>query len=306
MRHYCTLFDRNYLDRGVALYRSLERHAGPFKLHVLCLDAATEEALGALRLQHLALIGLDALQGADAGLAHARGDRGLVEFYFTCKPVLLAYILSREADATRVEYLDSDLYFFASPSLVESAYAMSPVALSPHRFDPANAWRRQYGEYNAGWVSVAATPEGRRFVQWWRERCLESCSLVPGGEIFGDQKYLDRVPGLFPGAASAPRGVNAGPWNIAGGLEGQPLVCFHFHGVRRMLFNVHESGLHDYGVQLTSGLREAIYQPYVSELADVRGRLSRFAAPPSGAPSLGRALVRTARALLRHSAVVPA
>lgn len=323
MRHYCTLFDRNYIDRGLSLHRSLERHAGEFKLYVLCLDQATEAVLADMRLEHVERIGIEALQSWDGGLAGARANRGLVEFYFTCKPVLLSYVLSREPSATRVEYLDSDLFFFASPSLVEATYAGSPVALSPHRFDTVNAWRRRYGECNAGWVSVAASAEGRKFVAWWRERCLESASLVPGGEVFGDQKYLDRVPGLFPGTAMvAAPGVNAGPWNIGGvpveigggsvRIGGEPLVFFHFHGTRRMLFNLHESGLHDYQVALTPAIRDGLYRPYVSELVASRRRLAalptgireQLSGPrPAGS---GRELVRTVRAVLRQTVVAPA
>lgn len=325
MRHFCTLFDRNYIDRGLSLVRSLERRAGDFKLYILCLDGATEEALAAVRLQRTELVGLDSLEAWDRELATARRNRGMVEFYFTCKPVLLSYVLSREPSATRVEYLDSDVFYFASPSVVEASYAASSVALTPHRFDAPNAWRRRYGECNAGWISVAASSEGRRFVGWWRERCLESCALVEGEEIFGDQKYLDRVPTLFPTAVKvAAPGVNAAPWNIGGvpvalsaegvRIAGEPLVLFHFHGMRRMLFNLHESGLHDYGVALTPAIREGIYRPYASELVASRRRLAalpaeiraKLAGPQPSRASPRRELVRIVRAVLRHTVVAPA
>ena len=62
MRQYCTLFDRNYIVRGLALYRSLLRHCGEFTLHVLCLDSATLQALGSLSLPGMALIGVESLE----------------------------------------------------------------------------------------------------------------------------------------------------------------------------------------------------------------------------------------------------
>jgi len=323
MRHYCTLFDRNYIDRGLTLYRSLERHGGGFKLHILCLDEATQQALSLLALPHAQLVGLGALQAWDPALAQARGNRGMVEFYFTCKPFLLGYVREREPHATRIEYLDSDLWFFSSPASIEPGYAASSVALSPHRFDAANKWRRRFGEFNAGWVSVSTSGEGCRFVAWWRERCIESAALVPGGEVFGDQKYLDQVPGLFPSAVKVDEpGVNLAPWNLAAThiehdaqavrVNGRPLVVFHFHGMRRMLFNLHESGLHDYRVALTPAIRDGIYRPYVSELVASRRRLAALPAGvreqltgsrPAGA---GRELVRTVRAVLRQTVVAPA
>src|SRR5712691_5262245 len=141
MRHFCTLFDRNYIARGLALHRSLIRHCGDFMLHVLCLDAPTLHVLRALALPQTELITIESLEQADNDLRGARNDRTPLEFYFTCKPVLLGYLLDNKASVSRLEYLDSDLYFFSNPSAAEDEYAESAVALSPHRFNTLNAGR---------------------------------------------------------------------------------------------------------------------------------------------------------------------
>jgi hypothetical protein len=324
-RHFCTLFDRNYIDRGLALHRSLLRHCADFTLHVLCLDAPTEQALTALALPRTQVMNLETLLSADPDLAACTG-REPAEFYFTCKPVLLRYLLDRHQKLSRLDYLDSDLYFFSDPSAAATQYAASPVALSPHRFDPPNASRVRYGRFNAGWVSVDGSPQARRFVEWWRERCIEWCSLDVEDTRFGDQKYLDQVPLLFaPDAAVAHPGVNLAPWNIGGcrvessadgvQVDGRPLVFFHFHGTKRMLFNVYECGLHDYGVSLAPAVRRGIYGPYVRELDASRRQLRTLPqamrdqlAPQTrlGAKALARRLISTARALARHSIVFAA
>jgi len=321
VRHYCTLFDRNYVDRGLALHRSLVRHCGEFRLHVLCLDAPTREALALLNLPRTELIDIAALEAGDPELARARKNRTPVEYYFTCKPVLLGHVL-REAGVQRVDYLDSDIAFFSDPASLERTIAASSVALSPHRFDAANAGRERYGRFNAGWVSVSGGEEGRRFLAWWRSLCLEWCRTSVEETRFGDQKYLDRVPGLFPSALAVSHpGVNLGPWNVGGSrieaasqgvtVDGQPLVFFHFHGTRRMLFNLHESGLHDYGVALTPAIRDGIYRPYVSDLAACARQLAalptelRRQLMPERV-DLGRRVVRTLRAVARHTVVVAA
>ena len=74
MRHYCTLFDRNYAARGLALHRSLLRHCGEFTLHILCLDTPTFNALAALCLPRVELIDLGTLESADPALRDARID----------------------------------------------------------------------------------------------------------------------------------------------------------------------------------------------------------------------------------------
>jgi hypothetical protein len=327
MRHYCTLFDRNYIGRGLALHRSLVRHCGDFMLHVLCLDAATHQALAALALPRTELVTIDSLERWDADLARVRGQRLPVEFYFTCKPVLMKWIFERHSGVARLEYLDADVYFFSDPAEAEQEYAASAVALSPHRFNSLNTGRRQYGEFNAGWVSVNADAEGRRFLAWWRDRCIEWCRLAVEDTRFGDQKYLDRVPVLFQRvSAVAHPGVNLAPWNIGGyrvelsgrGVEigGRRLVFFHFHGTKRMLFNLYESGMHDYGAQLTPAIRRGIYAPYVTELAACDRQLSALPAKVrsgleaaragQGAGDLPRKLLGTARAIARHSTVFAA
>ena len=156
---------------------------------------------------------------------------------------------------------------------------------------------------------------------------MESCSLAVEDTRFGDQKYLDQVPALFPRttAVSHP-GINLAPWNIGGcrvdlsdrsvEIEGRPLVFFHFHGIKRMLFNLYESGLHDYGVKLTSAIRRGIYQPYATQLAACNRQLSDLPAAVRAhleaacvAPSvldLARQFTRTMRAIVRHTTVFAA
>lgn len=317
MRHYCTLFDWNYLPRGLALHRSLLRHGGDFTLHVLCLDEATQATLGKLALERVELISIAGLEAGDGELRRVRPGRSAVEFYFTCKPVLLACLLARHPQAERITYLDSDLYFFSDAAAGESELAGNPIALSPHAFTAHNAHYARFGLFNAGWLSIDTSAEARRFVSWWRERCLEWCSLTVEETRFGDQKYLDRVPQLFPGTAQAHRGINAGPWNLdpselrlsGNGImvSGRPLVAFHFHALRRVLFGLYDCTLDGYGIKLTRHIRKGIYRPYLKEMAACARaarrapRLGEPASPPQ--ITLARQMRQTVRALVRGTAL---
>jgi len=284
MRDYCTLFDRNYLSRGLALHSSLEREETGFRLFVLCLDEPTHKALSALALPRVELIAVESLASWDAELRSARSNRSATEFYFTCKPVLMQYVFAHFESVERITYLDSDLYFFSDPSIVEREVADYAVALTPHRFASRLAYLKRAGEFNAGWIGVRATAEGRRFLEWWRARCLEWCRLVVEETRFGDQKYLDQVPRLFHNVASISNpGVNAAPWNIDGvqvgtpgnavEIDGHPLVVFHFHGMKRVVFRLYDSGLYTYGARFSEAIRKRIYHPYVQELSRCESRL---------------------------------
>lgn len=156
---------------------------------------------------------------------------------------------------------------------------------------------------------------------------MEWCRMVVEDTRFGDQKYLDRVPALFPRAVQLRHpGANLAPWNLDAcriGLardgvrvDGQPLVFYHFHGIKRMLFGIFESGLHEYGVALTAATRKGIYRPYLKDLlacqrqiaglpGAIRARLEGERAAP-GAGEWARQVASTARAVARHTTVFAA
>jgi hypothetical protein len=56
------------------------------------------------------------------------------------------------------------------------------------------------------------------------------------------------------------------------------LVLFHFHGLRRVLYRIYDSGLYGYGVHLSSLVRRSIYRPYFYDLALAERRVSRLSA----------------------------
>ena len=287
MHCYCTLFDKNYLSRGLTLYFSLQRQEAGAKMVMLCLDRATRDALAELSLADAELILLEELESYDPALGKVRAARTPAEYYFTCKPVLMRHIALHGKNVSRITYLDSDLFCFSDPKTLAAELASSTVVLTPHRFPPYLKNWEQYGLFNAGWVSTSTDEEGMRFIEWWRERCLEWCEMTVVGEKFADQKYLDQVAGAFPHALALPHsGVNTGPWRLANIriessgdkvlVEGQPLIFYHFHGLRRIFGNWYDSGLCEYYVPLSSEIRKLIYQPYITELRVADERLQRL------------------------------
>ncbi len=277
-RVYCTYFDHNYLSRGLALYHSLQRHAPGSRLWVLCLSDACYRALAALDLANLVPRRLVDFEVADPDVASTRPNRSLIEYYFTCSPAWKLYVLNNEPDAEWVTYLDSDLFFFDSPEPIYAELKDAAFGIIPHHFTRRLAALRRFGIYNVGWVSVRRCDQGIAALRWWRERCIEWCHDFVDGDRFADQRYLDRLPGLFPEVRVIEHlGANLAPWNFADLrlewrdeavlIEGRyPLLFFHFHGVKRAgrhYFNSHRA----FHAPFPALVRQRIYQPYIIALA---------------------------------------
>lgn len=277
MRHYCTYFDANYLNRGLTLYESLCTHGGEFSLTILCMDDATVATLRARALPGVHLLPLANLMAAHAPLASARSDRTALEFYFTCTSWLMRHLLPNLPHGELLTYLDADMYFFASPEKVFSEIGTGSVAITPHRFPASLAHLARYGRYNVGWVSFRHDETGLACAADWSERCAAWCFNRLEGDRYADQKYLDAWPDRYPGTVSLVQaGVNAAPWNVKDSafapspsgplINGAPLIFYHFHALVHLGEHLFDPSLHKYDAELTDGLRHLVYLPYLRAL----------------------------------------
>lgn len=250
LNEFCTLFDRNYLVRGLALYRSLERNCGEFRLRVVCLDQETEDCLRRLSADHLEIISLTELEAHDPELLAKKNGRSRVEYYWTSTPCMCSFLLDREPHLEAITYLDADLMFFSSPAPLFDELGGGSVLLVPHRWAPEH-WccestdgtsEEAWGVYNVEFMTFRRDRDGRAALAWWRERCLEFCPALIHPGAFGDQKYLDDWPERFRGVHVLRHlGGGLAPWNVSqyqlerhGGevlVDGQRLVFHHYQGL---------------------------------------------------------------------------
>jgi len=286
-RVYCTYFDHNYLTRGLALYHSLQQHAPGARLWVLCLSEPCHRALSALGLPNLVLCRLVDFEAADPQVAATQSTRSTIEYYFTCSPAWMLYVLDNEPAADWVTYLDSDLFFYSSLEPIYDELRDAAVAIVPHRYTPKLTRLQKYGIYNVGWVGVRNDREGRSVIEWWRQRCIEWCHDYVQDDRFADQKYLDAFLGLSSRVKVIQHvGANLAPWNIGnyriafidGGVtvSGRPLIFFHFQGLRKdfgfFVFNSHRR----FRAPFASEVRRHIYKPYVDELLAMERTVEPF------------------------------
>lgn len=237
-RYFCTLFDKNYLTRGLALHSSLINHCPDFHLWVLCMDETTFEIVSKLTLEKVTLIKL--ADFADPELLAVKQTRSAAEFCWTCTPSLPLYVFTHFSEVDLISYLDADLYFYSSPEPIFSEFGQNSIMIIPHRFVPHRKdYVKTVGIYNVSMVTFRRDKNGMKCLSWWRQKCLAWCFHRYEKTRMGDQKYLDQFPKLFKKVHILNHiGAGVGTWNVgqyrAWNNNGQvfindaPLIFYHF------------------------------------------------------------------------------
>lgn len=282
MYYFCTYFDKNYLDKGLALYRSLLNHCQPFKLWILCMDDDTYRTLNGMELPHVTLIPLSDFEWQDTKLTEAKQNRSVIEYYFTCTPSLILKVIEHNKEIEVLTYLDADLYFFSSIEPLYRELKYGSVLITGHNFSHNLKHLEKYGKYNVGILSFRNDKTGITCLRWWRDRCIEWCYDRLEDGKFADQKYLDDWTIRFPNViVSKNYGVNLAPWNLED-YNGQPIIVYHYHGLKRVSDNVWDTGLSDYfKKKIPQQLIDSIYLPYLKELNDFPQYATRIRKTPT-------------------------
>ena len=257
------------------MWRSLIRVHPSARLHVLCLDDACLEILEGQRLQNVCLHDLRALEAADPELSRARGNRQLLEYYFTLTPCWPRHLLLTEPEIQRLTYLDADVFFLADPQVILDEMGDASIGVVEHRFPEHLASLVQYGRFNVGWLTFTRDATSRLCLDEWRQQCLDWCFDRAEDGRFAEQKYLDEWPSRFervhviqhPGANVAP--WNLGRYDVASDgdgivrVNGDQVLFFHAHGfVPAGPGRERRTNLETYGVSATDALMRGIFDPY--------------------------------------------
>jgi hypothetical protein len=284
MHIFCTLFDSNYLSRGLALYRSIERVSASFHLYIFAFDDRTEHILRTLHLPHATVIPLREFEDVD--LRRVKPSRTCAEYCWTSTSSTILYVLEHY-DVEICTYLDADMMFFASPQPLFDEMGDNSIIITEHRYTPRYDKSRLSGKYCVQFVTFRKDARGLRALRWWRERCLEWCYARVEDGKFGDQMYLDDWTTRFDGVhVLQHRGGGLAAWNIQQyevTMEGNLLqgcehgtekkftvIFYHYHYVRFFTDNTVELGRRS----LTSSVLHLLYAPYIRELEVQRETLA--------------------------------
>jgi len=283
MIYYCTLFDSNYLSRGIALYESLKIHSDSFHLYIVAFDNDAADVLTKLNLEYVTVITLSDFEDED--LLAVKPTRTKGEYCWTCTPSIILYCIEKYR-LDMCTYLDSDLYFFQDPAVLVEEMKDNSVLLTLHRYTPKYDASVTSGLYCVQFMTFKNTPDGMTALRWWRAACIEWCYFRMEDGKFGDQKYLDDWPTRFKGVHVLNHiGGGVAPWNVQryeidildkqlmiiekATNRKEPLVFYHFHGLkfcdhRKVFFNDYE---------LSNEVIKKIYFPYVDHLEKIKVNL---------------------------------
>jgi hypothetical protein len=290
MRHFCTLFDSNYLLKGVAMLRTLKQYCPEAQVHVLCMDQQAREILEKLLLPDVACLSLSEVE--DEALLAVKHTRSMAEYCWTLSPCLPWHVLQNNPHVQEITYLDADLYFYGSLQPLFDEIGEASITIIEHRFPPPFKHLEMNGRFCVEWVGFKRDEQGMACLARWREQCIEWCFHRLEESRMGDQKYLDEWPAAYSNLCILTHpGAGVAPWNYSQyrfgygpkqghTVDGAPLIFYHFHQ-----FQLLSNGAYD---RLSAAYRalgrepDAVYRAYEGTLdgvlEEVRALVPGFAA----------------------------
>ena len=269
MRYYYTVFDKNYLIQGLALYYSIHKFSDKFIFYVICIDNTAFETIKILqsKLKNIIPISVDKLLSNDVVVVRNKTTYG--QFCWVCQPLGCEYIL-REYKHDRVTYLEADSLFFSDPEILFDEIGEKSVSLVPHNYSKGFDNSSKAGIFCTQFNSFRNTPESFEVIEFWKTNCFmydkERRNEYPGQFCLNDWINFNSVKVVqHPGAGVA-------PWNIQGKevfaddifvtIQNYPIVFYHFHQYARTENKGHNLGSYP----LTFSVINTIYRQYIFAL----------------------------------------
>jgi hypothetical protein len=284
MLNFCTLFDSNYLSRGLALFESLKKTTPDFHLYIVAFDQSCYEFLISLQEEQLTSISLNDFE--DEKLLEVKSGRTPAEYCWTCTPSVILYCIEKFR-LPSCTYVDADMIFFDNPRILLDEMTNDSILITEHRYTRDYDVSATHGIYCVQFMYFKNDENGGIALRWWRDRCLEWCfSYLEDGK-FGDQKYLDDWPVRFKGVHILKHpGGGMAPWNVQQyfpeNKDGKmfisdkktrnrvPLIFFHFHGLK--FYSDEKVACSDALYELSPEWKELVYFPYIRNLIETGTR----------------------------------
>jgi hypothetical protein len=280
MLNFCTLFDKNYLSRGIALYNSLAENCGEFHLYIFAFDETAGRILNELNLEKATVISLKDFE--DEQLLEVKPTRSVAEYCWTSTSSTILYVLENY-NVESCTYLDADMFFYSDPSVLLEEMGSKSILITEHRYSPQYNKEVKSGKYCVQFVTFKNDENGLKALRWWRDRCLEWCYARYEDGKFGDQLYLDDWTERFEGVHVLEHpGGGIAAWNVQQyefftrnekiwGRDKKTgnefiVVFYHFHYLRFLKDGRIELGRRT----LTENVIDTFYKPFINYLDDIK------------------------------------
>jgi hypothetical protein len=243
---FVTLFNSNYMSRGLTMYESLMNTMPEFMLYIVAFDDKAYIKLKELDLMNTVIISLPEFE--DEELLRVKKERTSTEYCWTCASKSILYVIET-FDVEECTYIDADLYFFSNPTcLIDELGNEDSVLITEHRYSDYCDQTKASGKYCVQFMTFKNNKQGMETLRWWCDRCIEWCyNRIEDGKL-GDQKYVEQFNELFQGVHELDNiGGGVAPWNVSqytfinenGKVymrrinvdEKLPLIFYHFHSL---------------------------------------------------------------------------
>ncbi len=240
----CTIIAKNYLPMARVLAESWHRFHPKCPMYVLLLDSSD----GFFRPEAESFITVPV---ADLEIDNLNGflfKYSVLEASTAVKPYLVKYLFRRYS-LRKLLYLDPDILIVSSLDGLRDGLSSANILLTPHLTSPLpedGLLQSEHdilksGAYNLGFIGMRAGEDLDRLLDWWCGKLYHHCLVNIEGNLFVDQRWMDLVPGLFPGVSIVrDPGYNMAYWNLHERrllfnerivVNGRfPLFFFHFSG----------------------------------------------------------------------------
>lgn len=267
-RHYCTLFDKNYLYQGLALHDSLVATTHEFKLYALAMDEVAFEMLEKLDRESLVPVSIEDMLTDDVRVVRQKTTHG--QFCWVNQPLICQYLLEHHG-LDMVTYLESDSYFFSDPEQLFEELGTYSVSLVPHNFSSGIDNTVIAGRFCVQFNAFRNDNYARAVLADWRKENFGYDKSEP--KLYPGQTSIDSWPIKFPGVKVIENpGAGVAPWNVSGyklgqsngvpTVDGMPVVFYHYHQYGRFVSGAHELGSYPMSEEVV----DLFYRPYVNAL----------------------------------------
>ena len=277
-QNYCTLFNSEYLAKGLAMFSSLQTHSLDFHLYIFAFDEPCFRFFKTKNYENITVISLAEFE--DDELLRVKETRTAGEYCWTCTPSTILFCLEK-FDLAHCTYVDADILFYNDPKILTDEIKNNSVMITEHRYTCEYDQSEVSGKYCVQFITFKNNTSGMKVLKWWRSACIEWCHARVEDGKFGDQKYLDDWTSRFE-SVHVMENLAGGiaPWNVQQyyfsrkgnsiyGAEKKTgkkfgAVFYHFHGVK-----IYNNGIVQYSdelYELNRDVKKIFYTPYIGKL----------------------------------------